>query len=699
MKRIAIIAVFVLLFVFLASCSGETITVEYKSTEGGRLGGTTLQTKELGDDGTVTLDVVIAIADEGYRFVGWDDGNISSTRVDTVSASATYTAKFEKIAYGTITYTASEGGEISGETTQTLEAGKVTTSVTAIALDGYRFDGWSDGVTTATRTDIVGEDKTITATFVSSGVTVMYKATEGGMIIGNATQEIAYGSKTTTVFASASSGYRFVGWDDQTYKESRQDTATEDIVYTAIFKKFYNVEFVCDSSVGEIIGSNYQSVYEGQRISTVVAKPKSDEYVFLGWSNGVTDDAISFIPEKNEYLTAYFARKGTGLPTISIDTKNSAPIVSKDMYLFCNVTVYDPDTGGHIIGQSAMIKGRGNSTWQMEKKPYRIKFDTKQELFGYGKAKDWVLLADHIDKSLVRNMLAYKVAGVFSELESSPDCQSVEVYLNGEYVGVYLLCEQVEVAKNRVEITDTPEDGVETGYLVEMDGWAYEEGASKINLGDSLNSGRTYSVKTPDVEPLTDHHKEYIRAYLATCLSAFDGEDYEAVCELVDVKSFAQAYIVFELFKNPDVNYSSFYMYKDVGGKLKCGPVWDFDMAFGNSNHKGNDCRRYDYLWAKETNPWFKGLFNFEEFETLVGEQLVEYKDAINNMISTSLEYAYSRQEAYEKNFERWQVMGVKVRFEPAELLAILEWSEHIEYNRTYLKNSMDFLFETYVTP
>ena len=75
------------------------------------------------------------------------------------------------------------------------------------------------------------------------------------------------------------------------------------------------------------------------------------------------------------------------------------------------------------------------------------------------------------------------------------------------------------------------------------------------------------------------------------------------VTELVDVESFAQAYIIFELYKNPDVDYSSFYMYKDAKGKLKCGPVWDFDMCLGNVSHKGTDVQKYNYLALAANHP------------------------------------------------------------------------------------------------
>ena len=224
---------------------------------------------------------------------------------------------------------------------------------------------------------------------------------------------------------------------------------------------------------------------------------------------------------------------------------------------------------------------------------------------------------------------------MFSELGSSPNAKSVEVYLNGEYRGVYLLCEQIEINKHRVPITD-PTTDANTSFLVEMDGWA---DGTCVKVPDALNSDRKYSIKEP--EPITQAQIAYIEQYLKDCISAVQGSDYERVKELIDVKSFAQAYIVFELFKNPDTNYSSVYMYKDVDGKLICGPVWDFDMSVGNVSHKGNGAFKDPaLLWTAQQNPWFKGLVAFDEFKALVGEELVKNKTMVFDKIDEIMEGA-----------------------------------------------------------
>ena len=147
----------------------ETYTLNYSATEGGRIVGTTTQTVKKGGSG----DSVIAIADEGYEFVGWSDGVAAAERTDTnVTEDITVTAQFEEIKKYTLTYSAATGGYIEGESEQIVEEGANGSVVTAVADEGYEFVGWSDGVTTAERRDTnVAEDITVTAQFELNNTT------------------------------------------------------------------------------------------------------------------------------------------------------------------------------------------------------------------------------------------------------------------------------------------------------------------------------------------------------------------------------------------------------------------------------------------------------------------------------------------------------------------------------------------------
>lgn len=699
MKKILVMlgALFALIFAF-CSCGGEqeipdvTITVEYTCTQGGALEGEAIQAKTIKSGGSAKFNMVTAIPSEGYRFAGWSDGHQNRFRVDTLSQSSSFQAIFEKIMIGTITYEAEEGGSIEGELIQSLEYGAVTSRVSAVADYGYHFVGWSDGVTEPARFDVVEGDKTVSAIF-SNEVIVEYKTQGGGYIFGSTTQRVKFGQSSQSVMAVPNAGCRFVGWSDGYKIKNRTDTITENVVYTAIFINYYTISAsVYNGEWGYLEGTTTQTVDDGVAIETIKAVPR-EGYSFICWSNGSSNPELTGTISENMELEAYFGHKSYGMPVISIDTEDGLDISSKTEYKGCVITVNDTVTQNHVLWADAQIKGRGNSTWNMEKKPYKIKFNMKQDLFGYGGAKDWVLLNNHIDKSLMRNFLAYRLAGAMSDLECAPDCELVEVYLNGRYDGVYLLCEQVEVNEHRVEVEKDP-ISADTGYLVEMDGWS---DVVQVYVPDSLNKDRRYTIKSPDSDIINADQKGFIESYLKECIRVLSEGSYTEASSLIDIESFAQAYIIFELFKNPDVDYSSFYMYKEANGKLFFGPVWDFDMCMGNAKHKGGNVKKYDYLWARNTNPWFNGLLGFKEFEQRVAELLDEYEPIFEQELTRYYKEAYENRGAYEQNFVRWKVMNICVSFEPPEIVALGSWEKNVEWTKTYLKNSFDFLQGVYV--
>ena len=497
----------------------------------------------------------------------------------------------------------------------------------------------------------------------------------------------------------------------------------------------YKVNYTCDSTMGTLTGETSQVVYEGNKSSAVTAVA-NDGYTFVCWSDGSTDATIEVTPESDLELVAYFTPVSTGLPVMTIYTESGADIVSKDDYINCEITLLDTETGNSIGGKTAEIKGRGNSTWdKFDKKPYKFKFEDKQNLFGYGKEKTWVLLADARDYSLVRNMLALNAGLSMSELGYTSMGQSVELYLNGEYRGVYYLCEQIQVKENRVNITQEDEELVQgpadIGYLIEMDGWVADQynGAGNVptmgitpdgdifvRVDDGLKNG--YVIKDPEDilydanGELRTEYLEYIQGYLVDSLAAIknaSGEyTYEDVCALVDVKSFAQAYIIYEWFKNPDTNYSSVYFHKDKDGKLVASPLWDFDMAVGNVSHKGGGVfANTSTLWTAEKNPWFSGLLKYDEFKALVGQELADNAATLRASVANSLAYARTHADAYKKNFTVWnEILGNTSASDaagawsvPTYLRELETWEEHLAYIETYLEASLTHLINTYPAP
>lgn len=590
-----------------------------------------------------------------------------------------------------VKYLANEGGYIEGNNSQTLDlinGSATTTSVTAIANEGYVFVDWSDGKTEATRFDTLEKSNTFTANFTKSKtVTVKYEAAEGGYIEGNTFQTGEGKVNTTGVKAIANEGYRFSSWDDGLTSSYRNDEALEDITFTALFKKMITVEFTCDSSQGEISGRRTQTIYEGMLTAQVYAVPKSG-YRFVKWSTGETTQTLTFKPTENMTVYAIFERVVSGFPIISIDTNDNQPILSKEEYLPCSVAISNTKDEYMFSGVSGKIRGRGNSTWDAPKKPYKLKLNESYDLFGNGEAKTWTLIGNYTDLSLIRNYLACSVASIFDTQQYTSKTQFVDLYINGEYVGVYLLCEQNEVHSSRVNITETGE--LDTGYLIELDGRLDGEG---FYVNEEF-----YSIKSPDTDGrlYTEEHKEFIKSYLEECFLAVSGDDYEKIQSLMDVESFAQAYIIYELFKSVDVGFASFYMYKDAGGKLVCGPVWDFDRSLGITGHH-HEAEDYAVLWAKEKNTWFNRLLNHDEFIKLVSEQLKEYGDQIEQKLNECYIYVYENESSFLRNFEKWDILGTYVWPNSGPTANLKTWEAHVEFTREYLRSSLNYLKWIYI--
>jgi hypothetical protein len=250
------------------TCSKSTpitkYTLKYIAGTGGTISGSTTQTVEKGKSGSQ----VTAVPNSGYTFSKWSDGKTSASRTDTnVQRDITVTAKFvAQTYYYTLKYIAGTGGTISGSTTQTVEKGKSGSQVTAVPNSGYTFSKWSDGKTSASRTDTnVQNDITVTAEFVAQTYyyTLKYIAGTGGTISGSTTQEVEKGKSGSQVTAVPSTGYRFSKWSDGKTSASRTDTNVQgDITVTAEFVvQTYTVTY--DANGGTCIPSSRTVEYGG----------------------------------------------------------------------------------------------------------------------------------------------------------------------------------------------------------------------------------------------------------------------------------------------------------------------------------------------------------------------------------------------------------------------------------------------------
>jgi hypothetical protein len=269
--------------------------------------------------------------------------------------------------------------------------------------------------------------------------------------------------------------------------------------------------------------------------------------------------------------------QATGLPVIKIDTKDGALITSKETYTKTNIKIVDANNTNYSFENTDYkdeIRGRGNSTWSYPKKPYRLKFNKKTSLFGYEAAKSWVLLANYIDPTLIMNTVTFEL-GHRIGLPYTNHYTHVEVFLNGAYQGSYMLTEQMQVGKGRVDIDE------DEGFFVELDSY-YDEDPKFRTTSYNL----PVMIKSP--EDLTDPAGyDFVKTAIngleaAMTAGAFPESGYR---DLINMDTFVDFLLINEIVHNNELWHpKSTYMYKDKGdARISMGPLWDFDWAFGYS--------------------------------------------------------------------------------------------------------------------
>ena len=291
------------------------------------------------------------------------------------------------------------------------------------------------------------------------------------------------------------------------------------------------------------------------------------------------------------------------LPVVYIDTSDGADIIIKTDEKTSNVRVQGNAEFKQQYDGLAFVKGRGNSTWGLPKKPYKVKLDKKTDMFGFGKQKHWVLLANYIDVSSMRNKTAYDMSGAFGLVYQ--DSTWVEVVFNGRFDGMYQFCEHVRVDKTRVDIHNWEDDVVDEedlssidpattdisgGYLWELSAEYDEVSKFKIDVtGDGESDGDIpvmfnrpeFACTNPAMmEWCTNFWQDVYASWTSPLNTTADGS--KSWDELCDIDSMVSYWLINEIFGNDDAWWKSRYCYKDIGGKLTFGPVWDCDWGLGS---------------------------------------------------------------------------------------------------------------------
>ena len=407
------------------------------------------------------------------------------------------------------------------------------------------------------------------------------------------------GTPPVEILAKDSKGRYVTGIDSEGNAISSSDNSPEDAV---LF-----------SSKGLDSGSgNYPQVY-------LIVVPAGEKLSFYNGSEALKTTRDSGL-KAGSLASLYIGEKSgiidTNLPVLYIDTPGSVAVNSKEIWTEgARIRLLKADGTEDYASDALSIRGRGNTSWSFPKKPYALKLGKKAKLLGMPAHKRWCLLSNWVDRTLIRNDIAFHTAAL-TGLAWTPRGEFVELVMNGEHVGNYYLCEQIRVGKDRVNITemtadDEDGDALTGGYLLEIDSHFDE-----VNKFHSAIREMPYMIKSPDDDVLTSAQFAYIENYINSFEKALYDDDAFARgdwIDIIDLQSFADWWIVYSLIGNPEPSHpKSCYLYKDRGGKLTAGPPWDFDLSFLPSIDL-SEAVYYDRLFQSTT---FKSVLK-ERWETL----------------------------------------------------------------------------------
>lgn len=391
----------------------------------------------------------------------------------------------------------------------------------------------------------------------------------------------------------------------------------------------------------------------------------------------------------------------SGLPLVLIHTVNAVEPYDKVNDIGCYVRIIHTDHS--YVMDTATTRLRGNASTQFPKKPYRIKFDSKQKpLDAPAKAKKWTLINNYGDKTLMRNLLAFHISQQMG-MPYTPYGQAVDVMLNGEYKGCYQLCDQVEVNKNRVNIdemetSDTSGENLTGGYLWEIDAYAYEE-TSWFNSNHNI----PVTIKSPDEDDITPEQSRYIRDFFNAMEADVYGSHFADPTNgwrrLLDAETFLKHFLIGELSGNTDT-YWSVYQYKKRGeNKVYTGPVWDFDIAFDN------DYRTYP-LNNKQEFVCFSGGSVAGDMGTFVRRIVLQDPNTLtelqahwkagrcNHITAEDLcqwidSMALAMDRSQQLNFMRWNILHRQEHMNP---VARGSYAAEVNYLKEYITKRIEWM-------
>ena len=527
---------------------------------------------------------------------------------------------------------------------------------------------------------------------------------EGGVVSPNGG---FYSDGTSlSLIAEPNSEYDFLNWtgDIESSSSSLSLVMDSDITITANFiKKKYELKIEVEgkgSVFQEVIKPGIADEYNSGTILKLTALPV-DGWVFVEWQGDIQNEnnPIELTIDKPITIKAIFKHyPASGLPIVKIKTNQVVgPAMDKSSYVEGSLEIIGDGNFEGLEETNMKIKGRGNSTWWIctdasagavvGKCPYQVKFGDKTSVLGMPEDKKWVLLAEKSDKSMIRNKIA-RYMGELSDLEYTPNAEYVELFINEDYQGTYLIGQKVEESSNRVDIGDD-------GYLIEIDTDANNRIDSddiifKPTIWSSIHTDGVFNIKDPDIDYGSDKFhliENYINEFESVLYSNnfnSPGSGYESY---IDVDNLIDWFLINEIAKTVDARwYSSIYFSYIPGEKIKMGPIWDFDLSYGNLNY--SDAQYTSEFYIKQNN-WIDKLYQDEVFVEKVKIRYSYYHSKLDDIKNKIDEFAKYIDKSQKANFERWDILGVYVWPNP---VYDLTYEEEVERLKNWIEERMNWL-------
>ena len=392
--------------------------------------------------------------------------------------------------------------------------------------------------------------------------------------------------------------------------------------------------------------------------------------------------------EDSESDSQYY--QPTNLPLFVIHSYSGLELKNKKEILQCNFYIVNDHKID--VNNDGTLKFKGMESLLFDKKPYNVRFYNDQKPLNFtSKSKNWALLGNYGDKTLIRNLISFEICKIFNATFTS-ECVNVDLMINGQYKGTYNFCDKVEVSETRINIKKlSKNDGlskISGGYILEVDGFAY--------LGNSYFNSRKgipLTIKYPDVDDISSDQKNYIKEKF----NNLEFDVYNNNYTNIDLTSFVKYVLIQELIGNAEAYWSCFLYKERNDDSFYFGPIWDNEMIFDNDYRVYPINCKTDFIfnYGLSAGTMDKFINKILKYDLVTNKMLEIWKEItktklnmkyLSNFIDDQINLI---NESRKLNFLRWNISNKKVSFNPK---IYSSYEEEIDYIKDFINDRINWL-------